>query len=153
MAAPKGNEYYKLRGKDGRNKKYETPEDLLKACNEYFEWCQENPLKEEMAFHSQGLITKTEVSKLRAFTLQGLCNFIDMSIMGFMLYEDRKDFVEVTTRVREIIYLQKFEGSAANMLNANIIARDLGLADKKDHTSKGDKIGISPITWVDGKDQ
>ena len=30
---------------------------------------------------------------------------------------------------------QKFMGAAADLLNANIISRDLGLADKKDHTS------------------
>lgn len=35
------------------------------------------------------------------------------------------------TRVEQIIRQQKFEGAAAELLNPNIIARDLGLADKK----------------------
>lgn len=40
--------------------------------------------------------------------------------------------MQVTTRIDEIIYKQKFEGAAVGAFNANIIARDLGLADKKD---------------------
>jgi hypothetical protein len=34
-----------------------------------------------------------------------------------------------------VIYEQKFTGAAADLLNPNIIARDLGLADKQDHQS------------------
>jgi len=30
-------------------------------------------------------------------------------------------------------YTQKFEGAAANLFNANIIARDLGLKDKQQY--------------------
>jgi hypothetical protein len=37
--------------------------------------------------------------------------------------------------VEEIIRTQKFEGASADLLNPNIIARDLGLADKQDNTT------------------
>ncbi|WP_290688531.1 terminase small subunit [Haematobacter sp. UBA3484] len=40
------------------------------------------------------------------------------------------DLSEVITRVEQIIRTQKFEGAAADLLNPNIIARELGLADK-----------------------
>ena len=73
-----------------------------------------------------------EVPKMRAFTIQGLCNYIDISVKGFNLYEDREDFIPITTRVRQIIYNQKFEGAASGFLNANIIARDLGLVEKSE---------------------
>lgn len=36
----------------------------------------------------------------------------------------------------EIIRRQKFEGAAADLFNPNIIARDLGLADKSELTGK-----------------
>lgn len=134
MAAPIGNEYYKLRSKDGRDMIFETPEDLANACNEYFEWCVDNPLKESQAFAYQGKVTITEVPKMRPFTLEGLCNFLDISVEGFKKYEGRKDFVGVTTRARQMIYNQKFEGAASGFLNANIIARDLGLSDRQSHT-------------------
>ena len=64
----------------------------------------------------------------------GLCNFIDLAISNFKEYEKREDYQAVTTRVRQIIYNQKFEGAASGFLNANIIARDLGLADKQSHS-------------------
>ncbi|TNE74984.1 DNA-packaging protein [bacterium] len=142
MAFQKGNQLYKLRSKDGKDKVFEKPEDLFNACNEYFEWCEENPLQEEVVFHSQGNITKTTVAKRRPFTLNGLCIFIDISLDGFYLYEKRDDYVGVTKKVREIIYNQKFEGAASGFFNANIIARDLGLADKSDITSQGEKVQI-----------
>ena len=37
----------------------------------------------------------------------------------------------------EIIRTQKFEGASADLLNPNIIARDLGLADKSELTGAG----------------
>ena len=132
MSAPKGNEYYKLRTKDGRDKKFGTPEALMKVCNDYFEWCLENPLME--AVLHQKTATIIDLPKMRPFTLHGLCNFIDISLDGFKLYDGRKDFIGVTTRARQIIYNQKFEGAASGFLNPNIIARDLGLAEKQDHT-------------------
>ena len=49
--------------------------------------------------------------------------------------ESSKDFIEVLTRIDDLFYSFKFEGAAAGILNANIIARDLGLKDAKDHTS------------------
>ncbi len=45
--------------------------------------------------------------------------------------EEYKDFFGVYTRISQIIRTQKFEGAAVGLFNANIIARDLGLADKQ----------------------
>jgi len=50
--------------------------------------------------------------------------------------ENKEDFLTVITRIEEIIYEQKFTGSASGFFNANIIARDLGLADKKEVDNK-----------------
>ena len=131
MGAPVGNEYWKLRSKDGRDKQFPTPDDLMTACNDYFEWVQNNPLKESQVVKYKDYAELIEVPKMRPFTLEGLCNYIDISCDGFRGYEKRKDFVDVTTRVRQIIYNQKFEGAASGFLNPNIIARDLGLQDKQ----------------------
>lgn len=145
MGAPKGNQFWKLRSKHGRDKLFETPELLLEACCEYFEWCDQNPLKEEKAFSYQGVINTTKVNKMRAYTLTGLCLYLDCSTEYFRKFEennkDSKDFIPVITRVKEIIYTQKFTGASADLLNANIIARDLGLVDKKEQAIKGLELG------------
>ena len=38
------------------------------------------------------------------------------------------------------MFEQKFAGAAVGLFNANIIARDLGLADKQDITTNGESI-------------
>jgi len=52
-------------------------------------------------------------------------------------YKEHKDFLDIITHIETIIYTQKFEGAAAGHYNANIIARDLGLADKKELDHSG----------------
>lgn len=73
---------------------------------------------------------------MRAMTIFGLCGFLDISKTCWDEYKVREGFGSVTTRAEEIIRRQKFEGAAAEFLNANIIARDLGLADKSELTGK-----------------
>lgn len=130
MAWPIGNEYYKLRSKDGRDKIFEKPDELAESCDAYFEWVLNNPLKEQQLFNTKDDgIVKEYVDKTRPFTLEGLCNFIDMSTKGFKLYAEREDFIPIYTRARQIIDNQQFEGAAAGFLNASIIARKQGLSE------------------------
>ena len=133
-AAPTGNEYYKLRSKDGRDRIFQSPDELLTACNEYFEWVINNPLEQEELFHYQGNITRGNANKMRPMTLEGLCNYIDIAVKTFREYEKRQDFLPITTRVQQIIQNHQFEGAAAGFLNPNIIARKLGLSDKTETT-------------------
>lgn len=130
MAAPKGNEYYLLRSTSGRDKIYKTPKALAEACNEYFKWCEENPLI-EIDFRGKDA-QRVELPKMRAYTMEGLCSFLDITSKTFRNYEERKDFLPITTRVRDIMRKQKLEGAAAGFLNPSIIARELGLTDKKE---------------------
>lgn len=131
MPAPKGNKFWQARSSHGRNPVFENPEDLLSACQEYFKWVEENPLYETKVFHNQGEIVSTEVPLMRAMTLSGLCIFLGISDQAWRNYRERKDFVGVTNEIEKIIRTQKFEGASANLLNSNIIARDLGLSDKQ----------------------
>lgn len=130
MAAPKGNRFWEARSSHGRKPVFENPDQLWKACCEYFDWIESNPLYESKAFAFQGVVTQAAIPKMRAMTLSGLCLFIDISEDTWRLYRAREDFIEVTMRAEKIIYDQKFSGAAADLLNANIIARDLGLKEQ-----------------------
>ena len=134
MAAPVGNSFWEARSTHGRAPIFASPDDLWEACCEYFAWVDENPLYEAKAFAFQGVVTIEPVAKMRAMTITGLCIFLDISVSCWKDYRERKDFVSIATRVDEIIRTQKFQGAAADLLNANIIARDLGLADKSELT-------------------
>lgn len=130
MAAPKGNRFWEARSSHGRSPIFGSPEELWKACCEYFTWVEEHPLWEMKAFSYQGEVTQEPVAKMRAMTITGLIIYLDITRQTWSSYKTREDFITVTTRAEEIIYDQKFSGAAADLLNANIIARDLGLKEQ-----------------------
>lgn len=111
---------------------YATAEEVWAAAVEAFDWLVAHPLKEEVLFHHQGHVTRTTAKKMRAFTWAGVAMLMGMSENGLKRYRDVPAFAEVMEWIESVIRTQKFEGAAANMLNASIITRDLGLADKRE---------------------
>ena len=149
MAAPQGNEFWKARSTHGRSPIFASADDLWEACCEYFEWIEQNPLYEDKLVTFQGLATHEPVAKMRAMTLDGLCIFLDVDRKTWDNYRSRDGFFQVTSRVDQIIRTQKFQGAAADLLNPNIIARDLGLADKSELTGRdGGPIEVTRIELV-----
>ena len=135
--APLGNQFWKLRSKHGRDKLFATPELLWEAACEYFEWCEQHPLYERKPFAYQGVVITEDLPKMRAMTLSQLCFYLSCNEAYFRQFklslpEDEKDFSTVINQIETIIYNQKFQGASADLLNANIIARDLGLSDKSE---------------------
>ena len=149
MAWAKGNKLWQLRSKDGKEPKYK-PDALWSRAIEYFEWIEQNSLKELQLFAYQGKIIEKEVPKMRAMTFEGLELFLDIAHGTWVNYKNKDDYMTVTTRIEKVIYEQKFTGAAATLLNPNIIARDLGLRDNKDITSDGEQISFK-VNW--GKDE
>ncbi len=124
----KGNEIWKMRTKKtGPPRLYETPHDLLVVVAEYLEWADLNPLYETKAFGT-GLILK--VPKMRAPTIQGFCEFAQIAPSTWDDYYAREEFTGLMDELKNAMFARKVEGAAAGMLNANIIARELGLSDK-----------------------
>ena len=128
-----GNRFWEARSTAGPKPKFTDGEQLWAACLEYFNWVEENPLYETKGFAFQGVVTKETFPKMRAMTIGGLCIFLDVTHDTWIEWrKSRPDLSEVITRAEAIIYEQKFTGAAADLLNPNIIARDLGLADKSE---------------------
>lgn len=120
------------RSTHGRKPIFACADDLWNAACEYFQWVEDNPLKEGKIFSYQGDIVEGEVSKMRAMTIQAMCFFLDISDETWSDYCGRDDFIGITGEIKRVIFAQKFEGAAADLLNANIISRELGLVDKKE---------------------
>ncbi len=160
---PKGNQYYKLRLRTGANKKY-TASKLFKSINEYFEAMDNNPfmesqvvarpwvetITEEKTGENGELITVTrtlnhthaiiEIPKRRPYTFLGLCNHLNISTETFKNYQGDADKFEVCTQARMLIEQHQYEGAASGFFKEQIVARMLGLTDKKDVTTNGEAI-------------
>lgn len=144
MAAPKGNEFWKKRSSHGRKRIFATPEIMREAIDEYFEY-QSTQAWNRVDYKGKE-VEKVLIPTASPFTLTGLCLFLGVNTKYFAQFESEldleteegKDFSNVITYAREVIYTQKFEGAATGAYNANIIARDLGLADKtkSEHTGE-----------------
>jgi hypothetical protein len=130
MAAPSGNEFWKLRSKHGRDKLFATPELLWEAACEYFNWCVENPIVDPRSFGGKAKIQ-------RPFTIQGLCAYLGCNSAYFRTFkaqlpEGEQDFNTIIQDIEDTIFRQKYENAVIGVYKENIIARDLGLADKKE---------------------
>lgn len=154
MAAPKGNRFWEARAKHGRDKIFKTPEAMWEAACEYFAWVEDNPLIEVKSYQFQGEPFQDKIPKMRAMTIEGFCLFCGANRKYLFQFESEIDttteegqgFSNVINEIKEIIRLQKFTGAAADLLNANIISRDLGLADKTDLTSSDGSMTPRPVS-------
>jgi hypothetical protein len=151
MAAPAGNQFWKLRSKHGRDKLFSTPELLWEAATEYFEWAENHPwVKNEAVKAGDHFGELVQIPTSRPLTLHALCIYLDCSTSYFRAFKstlkpEDQDFLTVITRIEEIIYNQKFEGAVVGAYNANIIARDLGLSEKSEVAGE---IGLRQITGM-----
>ena len=168
MGAPKGNQFWKLRSKHGRDRLFSTPELLWEAACEYFEWCDNNPFYETLQASGGQRVIKDEdgnsvttsgiieLPRMRPYSLHGLALYLDASISYFNAAEraaeetSEKDFLTVFTRIREVIYNQQLSGAASGFLKENLISRVLGLKDKTDVTTNDEAINSGEVThrWV-----
>jgi hypothetical protein len=142
--ANEGNQWWMRRSKHGRNLIFSSPTILWEAAVEYFEFTDSRKwIKEDwVGKDAMRVDRKTDTP----YTISGLCVFLDCDQRTFLNYGTLKqyeDFFPVVTRIREIIFTQKFEGAATGAYNPMIIARDLHLRDNVDTTSKGEKIGTT----------
>jgi len=160
QGAPKGNQFWKIRSRHGRYKLFADGQLMWEAACEYFQWVDDNPLyKAEMlkkpeVVWEEDLITGEETSHIkywvdipvkRPYSLKGLCIYMDCNVNYFnhfkaALSPNEKDFSSVIHAIDQIIYTQKFEGAVSGFFNANIIARDLQLVEKKDITTDGESL-------------
>lgn len=124
--------------------KFKSPEELRARAEEYFEWVDANPLYEMRVAQYKGVAVYMKVQKMRAMTITGFCIFVGTGQDVWRKFKTREGYEETVQYICDVIFTQKFEGAAADLLNANVVIRDLGLKDRSDLTS-GDE-AITAIT-------
>lgn len=127
-----GNAFWRARASSGPAPMFANGEALWAACVEYFEWVDNNPLREYQIITYQGVARQVAVRKMRAMSKRDLCLFLGIARTTWAAWKDhRPDLAEAIEKVETVVWVWKFEGAAAGLLNANIIARELGLGDKQ----------------------
>jgi hypothetical protein len=140
MPAPKGNNYWEFRNKHGRDFKY-TPELFWDEAVKYFNWMQKRVWNKKDPIKSGDLAgTTMDVPTPSPMSITSFCIFADIDDNTFQRYEKEvgyEDFWAITKQIKGIIESQQFEGATVGVYNPNIIARSLGLVDKKEVDNKG----------------
>lgn len=143
---------YKL----GRPLKYK-PDELLEKFQEYVTWAKEHPIpivKNVKNTTTKGDSYSSDATehKPRLVSIGGFLVFLG-AVREWWDSLDRGKRGEEFSRVKSFIrnYCEDYqkEMASAEIFNANIISRLLGLADKKDITSDGEKLTIV----VESKDE
>ncbi len=147
MTFQRGAEYWRKRKKQGwigQPKKIPKPEDLWELFCEYGEWCDNNPIKKQEVVKSGWLAgQKYDVDQARPYTWASF-EFYVHEQTGLVKMDDYKsnkdgrytDYAGVIAHIDKCIRDQKLIGASAGHFNANIISRDLGLADKRQVEAK-----------------
>ena len=133
MSAPKGNQFWKLRNKHGRSKRFASPEQLWEAACEYFAYCDRTPWK-AIKNKTKGEIKEKEESPTqRPYSLTGLMAYLDVSKSFWNDFKkgSHEDFSVVITRIENVIRTQQLEGAIVGAFNPNIVSRIIGLSDKQ----------------------
>jgi hypothetical protein len=142
MVFQRGAEYWEKRKKQGwvgQPKKIPSPEDLWELFCEYCQWVDTNPIKKEEVVKSGWLAgQKFDTNQARPYTW-GTFELYVHEQTGLVKMDDYKsnkegrysEYTGVIQAIDSSIREQKFAGASAGHFNANIISRDLGLADKQ----------------------
>jgi len=156
-AAPKGNQFWKLRSTHGRDTLFASSQLMLETAFEYFQWCDKHPWYKHEAIKSGESSGKTvRVPTQRPYSLSGLMLYFGASeayFRTFKLTNTNEDFLSVIARIEEIISTQQLDGALVGAFNANIVSRKLGLVDKQDISSGGEPINVTIVRNKDDDDE
>lgn len=121
----------------GKHKYIETPERMWELFCEYVKHESENPYYKVEYVGKDGDMVRTPLQV--PITFEGFeCYVADQNIINDLGDYSKNDdgryseYAPIITRIRNNCFSQNFKGAAVGLFNANLIAKKLGLVDKKD---------------------
>lgn len=123
-------------------KNIESPEQLYSLFEGYKEYCKQHPKYENFYNHKEG--QEVRVSREVPLTWNGFEIYLrkEKRLAKLDDYKANKDgryseYADIIHAIGQEIYEDKFAGASVGIYQHNIIARDLGLSDKKETEVKG----------------
>ncbi len=133
---------WQVKASVGVDKIFATPSIMLQAAEEYFTWCDNNPMNKAEAKVVDKCVEIIEIPLKRPYSWVGFCLFCNVNTRYFDTFkrqqrENAEEFNAVIASIENYIYRQKMDGAHLGHFNANLVSRELGLADhiKNDNTN------------------
>jgi hypothetical protein len=124
-----------------------TPTELLEKAAEYCDYVEATPLQSQNAAVHKGDVTVYQLDKARAMTLKGFAAYLGLTVPQLRGTDTSEAWNTALAKIEQVFYTQKYELAAAGLLNASIVSRELGLADKVDNTSSDGS--MTPKSTID----
>lgn len=147
--------------KKGREKYIETPEKLMEYFERYRDWRKENG--RVVSYYSKAMGEYVDKTVEAPVTFKGFEIWLRKNgiIDNLGDYEANRngsysEYSSILRAIKDEIYDDKYTGAVCGLFKENIIARDLGLMERVDQTTKGDKIEFPTeikITRVEPKNE
>jgi len=154
MSRLKGNKFWELRTKHGKDKIFSDPKTLWEEAKLYWDWCDRSPWMRPELVKYKGDAEEYEIPLGRPYSLDGLTIYLGVSGAYF-----RAAKINLTNKIEEgkatpieealleaiemiitVTRTQNLEGAAVNVFNANIMARQHSLAETINQNSTGDAV-------------
>ena len=122
-------------------KKYiETPEKLWELFKAYVQFEIDNPMYKVEYVGREGKVVRTPLET--PITFEGFeCYLLDQDIINDLGDYSKNDngryssYAPIITRIRQNCFVHNFKGAAIGIFSPNLIARKLGLVEKKEVNS------------------
>lgn len=129
----------------GIHKKIESPEKLLEYFREYKEHEEKNRLHKIEYVGREGMRVETPLHyplSMEGFKSWLFMNGIISDLSDYVKNKGERydNFAPIVTHIKEFIFAHNFKGASVQLLNPNLIARQLGIKEQADVTSDNEKI-------------
>ena len=112
---------------------FETAQDLLKAAQGYFDWCDANPIRGARSVrNADGTKVMQDEMLPRPYTFEGLCLHVHISDWTLFVAnnKERDGFEDAIAFIRNTIRRNQIEGGMVGLYKENLTARLNGIAEQ-----------------------
>lgn len=149
-----GNVFWKLRTTHGRHKLFADGPLLRDEAERYFDWIDRHPRHNIELVKHLGTWSEAEVPLKRAYTVSGLCAYLNVSGAYFRTakgdlrqkIEEGKatdievELLETIEWIETVILTEQVDGALVGHYKENLVSRLNGLSDNVNNHASGDTV-------------
>jgi len=121
--------------------KFDTPEDLAESIDQYFIYCDNG--KDEVIVTPRGDVA--EVHRPIPYTIEGLADWLDVTVQTVWNYEKRDLFFDVISRAKTKIQKAWIEGGLYNKFNPKVVSLLLQASNKDYVPQQNHEVTVTTI--------